>query len=125
MSARSNKQTTQLLLMGLAAVAAVGIMIYLSQNLSTPASNKKAKTLDDGDDDDMADDATVKAKGRSVGGGSSPVKATTTTTAAKSPEKSPTSSGPMDEKELHAKIEELDKKGKAFFKNKQVGIIVM
>ena len=27
---------------------------------------------------------------------------------------------PMEEKELHAKIEELDKKGKALFKNKQV-----
>ena len=99
-------QNTKYLLMSLAALAAAGVAYYLLQQ-----QESKAKSLDD--DDDMADAETVRAKGRS------------TTTATKSIPMSQTSkdssSGKLDEKELHATIEELDKKGKAFFKNKQVG----
>lgn len=112
MSTRS--RNTQVIFVGLAAVAAAGVLYYLSRQAPS-----KAKSLDD--DGDMADDDTVKAKGRSVGitskgPSSSPVKSAPDTM--KSDEKA---TSKMDEKDLHAKIEELDTKGKVFFKNKQVG----
>lgn len=96
--------------MSLAALAAAGVAFYLLQHES------KAKALVDTDDDedDMADEETVRAKGRST--------TTTTTTKAINIPKTSTkdsSTTKLDEKELHAAIEELDKKGKAFFKNKQ------
>lgn len=107
-------QNTKYLLMSLAALAAAGVAYYLLQQES------KAKALvdddDDGDDEDMADEETVRAKGRS------PAPFTSTTTPTKGIKASKDASGTkVDEKELHAAIEELDKKGKAFFKNKQVG----
>jgi hypothetical protein len=109
----AKRQNTQFLLMGLAAVAAAGVLYYLVQEASS--GTVKAKKLSDLDD--LADDDTVQAKGGTTE--SSTAKSTTS----KDISASSTSSeqGPMDEKDLHAKIEELDKKGKAFFKNKQVG----
>jgi len=114
-SSKSN-QNTQILLMGLAAVAAAGVLLYFVRQEPSPA---KAKTLDD---DDMADDATVKAKGRSLSSHQkdSPFKAS-----AANKKTSNISGRPWDEKALHSKIEELDKKGKAFFKNKQVGVVAV
>jgi len=100
-----------LILMGLAAVAAVGALYYVSQQ----QPGKAKKKLEDDDDHDLADDVTVKAKGKSIGE-STPAPSKSTSTTSKASEKS---TGRGDDKELHAKIEELDKQGKAFFKNKQ------
>lgn len=105
-------QNTKFVLMGLAAVAATAICYYLVQQSSPSATTARAKTLDS--DDGLADDDTVQAKG------SSTTKSTATASKAKTLTKDDEKSK-MDEKELHARIEELDKKGKTFFKDKQVG----
>lgn len=122
MSAKN--QNTQFLLMGLAAIAAAGVLYYLLQqesSLGTVKATKKKLA----DEDDLADDDTVQAKGgTSTSTASSSTAKTLKTTSKDSSATSSKSSAAdrMDEKDLHAKIEELDKKGKAFFKNKQVGV---
>lgn len=108
-----NKQHTQFLLMGLAAVAAAGVLFYLTKESATAKSGPK-----DGGKTGAAGGDASKAKDRSLD--TSTVK-TSNTSSSKSSEPKKTTSGTMDEKELHAKIEELDRKGKGFFKNKQVG----
>ena len=79
---------------------------------------KPKKKIFSDDDEDLADDETVHAKGSATAASStaesSKTPKTTVTMAGTSP-------GRMEEKELHTKIEELDKRGKAFFKSKQVG----
>lgn len=112
----SRNKNTQYILIGVAAVASVGFLYYMSQQAPT-----KTKKKLDGDDDylDLADDITVKAKGRSFEA-SEAVKSVET---AGDKAAAAIATGKMDEKALHAKIEELDKKGKAFFKNKQVSVI--
>lgn len=107
--------------MGLAAIAAAGVLYYLLQqesSLGTVKATKKKLA----DEDDLADDDTVQAKGgTSTSTASSSTAKTLKTTSKDSSATSSKSSAAdrMDEKDLHAKIEELDKKGKAFFKNKQ------
>jgi hypothetical protein len=114
----SKTKTTQYILMGLAAVSAISVVYYFSKQ----QSSKPKKKLDDRDNDDyppdLSDDITVKSKGRSFDA-SETIKSSK---AASDATVTDPSDVQMDEKTLHAKIEELDKKGKAFFKNKQVSL---
>ena len=98
---------------GLIAIATVGLLVYFSSVNETA----KAKTTKKDEDETTA--APVPA----------PKKADTSTTTKKEEKKAaptsdatPKKSNVTDQKELHSKIEELDKKGKALFKNKKVRI---
>jgi hypothetical protein len=107
MASKSMIKNTQLLVAGLVAAATLGLVYYLATSSSTESassssSSKKKKLLDE---DDGAND-----KQR----GSRSVDFSSDSTPKKSNESIP------EEKQMHAKIEELDKKGKALFKNKQV-----
>ena len=95
----SKNKNTQLLVVGLVAAVSVSLILYYSSKSSSTAKEPtKKKKLDD-------DAAASKGSGsRSID--LTPKKSNRTDT--------------TDEKEMHAKIEELDKKGKALFKNKQV-----
>ena len=94
-------QNTQYVVLGLAAAAAAGLVfLWFQQQKATTGPSKK---LDDSEDFSQA---TTKASNA-------------TTTAKKLDDEDR-----MDEKALHAKIEELDKKGKAYFKGKKVRIFL-
>jgi hypothetical protein len=116
----------------LAATAASVYYYYYVANESSTTSSKKKKWLDNDDTtkkdpQDHSDDITVKSKGRSFdgGGGTDQHRTAGTASSAKTirtddNDDEPSSILQMDETTLHARIEELDKKGKAYFKNKQV-----
>lgn len=96
--------------MSLAAAAAASLLYYAwyQQQEKVPEQKKAAKTLE-GDDEinnsrsiDTENDSVATAKSANI----SPAKTL--------------DDGKIDHAALHAKIEELDKKGKAFFRNKQV-----
>ena len=89
----SKSKNTQLLVAGLVAAATVSLVLYYTSTTKATAPSKKKDV----------DDATTKSSNRSID---------------VTPKKSNRSD--VEEKEMHAKIEELDKKGKALFKNKQV-----
>jgi len=99
-----------LLTAGLIAIATVGLLVYFS------SVNETAKAKTTKKDEDETTTAPVPA----------PKKADTSTTTKKEEKKAaptsdatPKKSNVTDQKELHSKIEELDKKGKALFKNKK------
>jgi hypothetical protein len=117
----------------LAATAASMYYYYYVANQSPTMSSKKKKWLDNDDTSkkdpqDHSDDITVKSKGRSFDGGGgggtdqhrTAGTASSTTIRTDDNDNDPSSILQMDETTLHARIEELDKKGKAYFKNKQV-----
>lgn len=107
MSSRSAKNT-QLLVLGLVAAATVGYLVYFS---SATATAKSKKDEDYGDDGDGGD--TKK---------STPLLSPSTNTSdvqRAALDGTPKKSNVSDQKELHSKIEELDKKGKALFKSKK------
>ena len=117
MSTSSKAKQTQLLVAGLAAATVISLLAYYAvSNKSTVIATKpKKKKLDD-------DDSDVGKQSRSVdfadtSSDATPKKSNETGSKSKMPKKSPTAG---EEKQIHSKIEELDKKGKAFFKNKQV-----
>jgi uncharacterized protein HemX len=109
--AKSNKNT-QLVVAGLAAAAAAGIIYYWLQQQQQNPATAKSKKLDDNNDRsiDVRSDDTVQTSNAS---------GTATNTTTGSPTKK-LDDDRLDEKALHAKIEELDKKGKTYFKDKQV-----
>lgn len=105
MSSRAVSKNTQLIVAGLVAATTISLVVYFVS--SKPVSAAK---LDDNNGDENTDE-NVKNE-----------KSTLTSTIQKksiSPDDTPKKSNVTDEKELHSKIEELDKKGKALFKNKQ------
>jgi hypothetical protein len=131
----SNKKNTQLLISGLVAAVAVSVLVYFATRPSAAGSTAASATAENKkkwkDDDDTtsstanrsvnfaegSSDATprksnesLSKKATSSGGGGGSTTGTGSTI----------SNSISEEKELHSKIEELDKKGKAFFKNKQV-----
>ena len=124
---RTNNNKQYAVWMGVTALAAASVYYYyyVSQQ-QQQLSPKKKKLLDDDsttkkDPHDLSDDITVKSKGRSFDmGDRSATTTTTTTTRSDDPSSSAVEPSSMDETTLHARIEELDKKGKSFFKNKQV-----
>eukprot|EP00934_Nitzschia_sp_Nitz4_P007309 Nitzschia sp. Nitz4//scaffold51_size120721//48291//50340//NITZ4_003725-RA/size120721-processed-gene-0.122-mRNA-1//1//CDS//3329553856//7299//frame0 len=104
MSARSlTTQQQQYLMAGLASLAAVGLLTYLVR------SKPKAPAVSKGGDD------VEKPKAKSLPVDASTVKASNT----KATKDSEKKTKQMAEQALHAKIEELDKTGKQFFKAKQ------
>ena len=141
----SSKSKQALVVAGVAATAVVGLLVY--STWKSKAVAKTPKKLDDDEDDDdlifvdpstpMEEGATTKSvdvptnANKSVdfvdtASDSTPRKSNETggPKPKKSSAKSPTkgSGGAVDEKQIHTQIEALDKKGKAFFKNKQVRI---
>lgn len=105
MSSRS--KNTQLLTAGLIAIATIGLLVYFSNQNETA----KAKTTKKKDEEDVtpAPKSSTTAKKEEK-------KAAAPIDDSKTPKKS----NVTDQKELHSKIEELDKKGKALFKSKKV-----
>lgn len=101
------------------AAVTISLVLYYATHHPAPAKagGKKKKKTGPDDDDDKGGRSTSTA-GRSVNFSD---KAPTSSDAA-TPRKSneTTTAAIAEEKEMHAKIEELDKKGKALFKNKQV-----
>jgi hypothetical protein len=104
----------QMIIMGLAAVAAAGLL-YVAFNQQKKAAEEKIIKKLPGDDDAISQRSEDAISGRSE----DTAKRSNTNTATDSKTESKT----LDEKTLHAKIEEFDKKGKAYFKNKQVRTI--
>jgi uncharacterized protein HemX len=101
----SKGKNTQLLVAGLVAAAAIGAVLYYSKVATAKEpTKKKSKKLDD--DNDNVKQKSSDSAARSVD---------------VTPKKSNLSD--TDEKQMHSKIEELDKKGKALFKNKQASPI--
>eukprot|EP00529_Nitzschia_sp_RCC80_P015332 CAMPEP_0113523178 /NCGR_PEP_ID=MMETSP0014_2-20120614/45572_1 /TAXON_ID=2857 /ORGANISM="Nitzschia sp." /LENGTH=682 /DNA_ID=CAMNT_0000421261 /DNA_START=195 /DNA_END=2243 /DNA_ORIENTATION=- /assembly_acc=CAM_ASM_000159 len=138
-----NSKQTQLVVAGVAATAVVGLLVY--STLKSKAVAKAPKKLDDDDDDDdlifvdpsapMEEGGTTKSVDVSATANKSVdfVDTASDSTPRKSNEtggpkpkkkssvksSSTKASGAVDEKQIHTQIEALDKKGKAFFKNKQ------
>lgn len=111
MSSRAVSKNTQLIVAGLVAATTISLVVVYFVS-SKPVSTAK---LDDNNGDENTDE-NVKNE-----------KSTLTSTNQKksiSPDDTPKKSNVTDEKELHSKIEELDKKGKALFKNKQVSFAI-
>ena len=104
--------------MGLAAAAAASIVLYIAYQQQPSAkdgqSSSPKKSLDRGAP--STGTSTTKSSGESV----STDKASNTAAAKRVAQKNAEVDGKMDDKTLHANIEEMDKKGKALFKNKQV-----
>ena len=132
MAPRQNNN--QVILLGAAAALVSASLLYYI--LSSSSSSKAEKKIG-GDDDDATDKQGDggSTTHRSIGTSSS----TTTTTPTKTSHQSlDTDKTPLvkngtegsannnsNNKELHSRIEELDKKGKALFKNKQVSLLVL
>lgn len=102
----SSRKNTQLLVAGLVAAATIGVVLYFS---SAPATAKAKKDVDTGDEND-AEDVEKEAP---------PSKPSSKNTEKSARAETPKRSNVTDQKELHSKIEELDKKGKALFKAKK------
>ena len=105
----SSKKNTQLLVSGLIAVATIGLLVYFSSVAETAKSKK--------DEDPGSGAKPVEAKKPTPSSSSTSKNEVKRTV---SPDDTPKKSNVTDQKELHSKIEELDKKGKAFFKKKKV-----
>ena len=96
----ANKET-QAIFVGVAAIAAAGLLYFAYSQSTEPTTEKN---LLSGDDDIVSKRSQETSKTSNI----------------KTPAESITGESKMDDKALHAAIEELDKKGKAYFKNKQV-----
>lgn len=107
MSYRSKNKNTELLIAGLVAAATIGLAVYFA---SKPATAKGKNASDDkGETKKESSKPSTPANKSSSGWKKAPILDDT-----------PKRSNVTDEKELHSKIEELDKKGKALFKNRMV-----
>ena len=123
MSSRTTSMNTQLLVAGLVAAATISLVVYYaSLTPATASSKKKEKKFDD----DNKGDGNASEKGSATNNKKSTTSSSSTKdksvkpTTESSRDATPKKSNVTDEKELHSKIEELDKKGKALFKNKKV-----
>lgn len=103
-------KNSQLLTAGIIAIATAGLLIYFSSMNDTA----KAKTTKKDDAEDTKALAPEPKKTAATTSKKEEKKAATTSDA------TPKKSNVTDQKELHSKIEELDKKGKALFKSKKV-----
>lgn len=116
MSSKSNKQ---LIVVSLAAAAvSLGLVVYFAtREKKTKTTDKKKPTSE-----------KPKAQSRSATTPETPVKEVKEASSLSyaDPDKTPptkNSSTTLEEKELHAQIEELDKKGKVLFKEKKVSFV--
>jgi len=140
MSSRSSSKNThtQLLVTGLLAAAALGLALYLASSPSSPSSSFSSSSAasQSGDESKATSKAKRKASTNASASADASASASANTTINASAKKvyttketaavtdnpgihTPKRSNVTDEKELHSKIEELDKKGKALFKKKQ------
>ena len=110
MSSRTSKNT-QLLAAGIVAAATIGFMLYFSSSPKT-APAKSKPDADSGKEKEEKDAKQLTP--------SSSATSTSEKKRAPTADATPKRSNVSDQKELHSKIEELDKKGKAQFKNKKV-----
>jgi len=112
--ARSSAQTKQLVVLGLASAVAVSLLVWkLSQR--KPASGKK---LDDDDDDDtLPTQASTASRGIVTPNKKKTAASKKSAADAETPKRT---NKTLSNADVNTTIEELDKKGKAFFKNKQV-----
>jgi hypothetical protein len=109
--------SSQMIMVGLAAAASLSLVYFLltrdqDEKAKAETKQKPTKALDN-----------EGKKSKSISPGSTPPISNTSDDAARAEEKNKEISQPgnnMEEKALHAKIEEMDKKGKALFKDKQV-----
>ena len=108
----SSSKDNRFLFLALAAVAAAGLAYVMMQESGT--DSKETQEVEKLQDDDIPDAVSEKTTNDDETD-QEPAKTPTTETTKKVIE-----SNNLDEKALHSKIEELDKKGKAYFKNKQV-----
>ena len=119
----SKARDNQVIMIGLAAAAAASLLYYFAfaQTSAKEEVQKKTKRLDDDDDRDMIQPSSSKDRSISSVNSLGTEKASniSAATAARAEEKN-RELEKLDDKTLHAKIEEMDKKGKALFKNKQV-----
>ena len=120
--ARSSAQTQQLVILGIASIVAVSLLVWKLSSSSTTSKGRKIPEEDDDDDlDDAADDDTAPTVPSTVDRSVTPKKS-----AAKSSTKDGEDGTPirtnktLSNADVNSKIEDLDKKGKAFFKDKQV-----
>lgn len=103
----SNSKDSKFLFIALAAVAAAGLVYVMWQENEKESPEKVNKEL--------PEEKEHSGKAFNDQASQSTTKDSNTGTANKVVD-----GDKMDEKALHSKIEELDKKGKAYFKNKQV-----
>jgi SLT domain-containing protein len=116
----SRKDHTPVIMMGLAAAAAASILLYMAyQQPNAKDSSSSHKSLDRGGAPSTTGTSTT-ATSSSSSESVNTDKASNTAAAKRVAQKNAQVDGKMDDKTLHAKIEEMDKKGKALFKNKQV-----
>ena len=117
----NNKNTPVILLGAVAAVAAASLLYYaLAVHKQESASAKPSKP-DDDDEDDAKPSATSS---RSVDTSDSSRTTPTKAVPAVDTDQTPLVKNGGKSKQLHARIEELDKQGKGFFKAKQVRMVV-
>lgn len=127
--AANSQQNTTYIVIGLAAIAtAAALWFALSPKKEGRASNKSlSKSSSKGNGDGGSSTTPVKSnvQGGSGSSGSSIATASTSdntskaATAASSASAAASSTKDEDEKQLHRRIEEIDRAGKALFKNKQ------
>jgi hypothetical protein len=102
--ARHNLQTTQIALFSLAAVFSFSFLLYLIKGWKTQSKEASDDTSPPVTNSDRNQSATNKQEVRKSSASG----------------ESDTTKSKDEEKALHAEIEELDKRGKALFKDKQV-----
>ena len=114
-----NTSTTKLLVAGIVTAASVGLLVYIS---STTASAKSKKDINQTNNGECS-----RVKQRTASASATATDNKNSGTDNKNLGKRPMSRDCTrqnfnlnDQKELHSKIEELDKKGKVLFKNKKV-----
>ena len=118
--ARSSAQTQQLVILGIASIVAVSLLVW---KLSSSTTSRGRKIPDDDDDDNSDDDDTAPTVPSTVDRSVTPKK---TAKSAKSSGEEGEDGTPirtnktLSNADMNNKIEDLDKKGKAFFKDKQV-----
>ena len=119
--ARSSAQTQQLVILGIASIVAVSLLVWKLSS-STASKGRKIHEEDDDDDlDDAADDDTAPTVPSTVDRSVTPKKAATKSITKDGEDGTPIRTNKtLSNADVNSKIEDLDKKGKAFFKDKQV-----
>jgi cell division protein FtsN len=112
MSKSNNNNQTVAIALAMAAAASLALYFYMHQeDEETVKASSKSKKLDD---------VPSSPADRSLDVDSNLTPKTSNATPEKNPPKKLDEDARLEEKRLHARIEELDKKGKALFRNRQV-----
>jgi len=117
----SSQQNTTYIVIGLAAIATAAAL-YFAISSKKKSDDATSKTLPKSGNDGGGGSSITPIKSNVQGGGSSGSSTSTNTTAdntSKAAVPAAASTKDDDEKQLHRRIEEIDRAGKALFKNKQ------